>query len=67
MRQWVLNVPFRLRFLFASNHNAMTGALGIVNRAISTLLAHKAGITKTVAQTGAGWIFTTCGRLHQDQ
>jgi rRNA maturation protein Nop10 len=31
----------------------MTGALGIVNRAISTHLAHKAGFTKTMAQTGA--------------
>jgi len=53
MRQWVLSVPFPLRFLFASNPNAMTGALGIVNRAISTHLAHKAGFTKTMAQTGA--------------
>ena len=30
----------------------MTGALGIVNRVISTHLAHKAGFTKTMAQTG---------------
>jgi ribosomal protein S27E len=33
MRQWVLSVPFPLRFLFASNPKAMTGALGIVYRA----------------------------------
>ena len=53
MRQWVLSVPFPLRFLFASNPKAMTGALGIVYRAISTHLAHKAGLKKPAAQTGA--------------
>ena len=53
MRQWVLSVPFPLRFLFASNPKAMTGALGIVYRAISTHLAHKEGLKKPAAQTGA--------------
>ena len=53
MRQWVLSVPFPLRFLFASNPKAMTGALGIVYRAISTHLAHKAGFVKPLVQTGA--------------
>ena len=53
MRQWVLSVPFPLRFLFASNPKAMTGVLGIVYRAISTHLTHKAGFTKPTAQTGA--------------
>jgi hypothetical protein len=53
MRQWVLSVPFPLRFLFASNPKAMTGSLGIVYRAISTHLTHKAGFTKPMAQTGA--------------
>jgi len=53
MRQWVLSVPFQLRFLFASNPKAMTGALGIVYRAISTHLAHKAGLAKPQVQTGA--------------
>jgi len=53
MRQWVLSVPFPLRFLFASNPKAMTGALGIVYRAISTHLAHKAGFAKPLVQTGA--------------
>jgi hypothetical protein len=53
MRQWVLSVPFPLRFLFASNSRAMTGALSIVYRAIATHLSHKAGLTKPVAQTGA--------------
>jgi len=53
MRQWVLSVPFPLRFLFASNPKAMTGVLGIVYRAISTHLTHKAGLKKPLAQTGA--------------
>jgi len=53
MRQWVLSFPFPLRFLFASNPKAMTGVLGIVYRAISTHLTHKAGLKKPMAQTGA--------------
>jgi len=69
MRQWVLgncsrhgstshihvvvSVPFPLRFLFASNPKVMTRSLGIVYRAISTHLAHKAGFAKPMAQTGA--------------
>ena len=53
MRQWVLSVPFPLRFLFASNSKAMTGVLGIVYRAVSMHLTHKAGLSKSAAQTGA--------------
>ena len=53
MRQWVLSVPFPLRFLFASNPKAMTGVLGIVYRAISTHLTQKAGLKKPMAQTGS--------------
>jgi hypothetical protein len=52
MRQWVLSVPFPLRFLFASNPKVMTGVLGIVFRTIATHLAHKAGFTKPMAQAG---------------
>jgi ribosomal protein S27E len=43
MRQWVLSVPFPLRFLFASNPKVMTSVLGIVDRSIATHLTHKAG------------------------
>ncbi len=53
MRQWVLSVPFPLRFLFASKPNVMTRVLGIVYRAIATHLTHKAGFAKPLAQTGA--------------
>ena len=53
MRQWVLSVPFPLRFLFASHPKVMGKALGIVYRTIATHLTRKAGYTKTTAHTGA--------------
>jgi len=53
MRQWVLSVPFPLRFLFASNPKVMTRVLAIVYRTIATYLTHKASFTKPMAQTGA--------------
>ena len=53
MRQWVLSVPFPLRFLFASQPKIMGKALGIVYRTIATHLTRKAGYTKTAAHTGA--------------
>ena len=53
MRQWVLSVPFPLRFLFASRPAIMGRVLGIVYRTIATHLTRKAGYTKATAQTGA--------------
>ena len=53
MRQWVLSVPFPLRFLFASCPAVMGKVLGIVYRTIATHLTHKAGYTKVSSQTGA--------------
>ena len=53
MRQWVLSVPFPLRFLFASQPAVMGRVLGIVYRVIATQLTHKAGYIKTTAHTGA--------------
>ena len=53
MRQWVLSVPFPLRFLLASQPDVMARVLAIVHRAIATHLTHKAGYTKISAQTGA--------------
>ena len=46
MRQWVLSVPFPLRFLFASQPAVMGKVLGIVYRTISTHLIRKAGYNK---------------------
>ena len=51
MRQWVLSVPFPLRFLLASQPAVMGKVLGIVYRAIATHLTNKAGYT--TAQAGA--------------
>ena len=53
IRQWVLSVPFPLRFLFAAEPAAMGQVLGIVYRAIARHLLKKAGLTKTTGQTGA--------------
>lgn len=52
-RQWVLSVPFQLRFLFASYPDLMGKALGIVTRCIATDLIHRAGFTRNTARTGA--------------
>jgi hypothetical protein len=53
MRQWVLSVPFPLRYLFASQPKVMGKVLSIVYRAVATHLRRKAGYTKATAQTGA--------------
>ena len=53
MRQWVLSVPFPLRFLFASNPKVMNRVLAIGYRTIASHLTRKAGFTKPTAQTGA--------------
>ena len=53
MRQWVLSVPFQLRFLFARNPQVMGRVLGIVYRAIETHLIHQARLTRAEAHTGA--------------
>ncbi|PCJ40942.1 MAG: IS91 family transposase, partial [SAR86 cluster bacterium] len=53
MRQWVLSVPFQLRFLFASYPELMGKALRIVYRTLATHLIHQAGFTHSTARTGA--------------
>ena len=53
IRQWVLSVPFPLRFLFAAYPELMSKVLGIVTRAVSTHLVHQAGFKKKDAHTGA--------------
>lgn len=45
LRQWVISFPFPLRYLFAAQPQAMGKVLGIVYRAISTHLIHKAGFS----------------------
>ena len=53
IRQWVLSVPFPLRWLFASEPRILSKALGVVTRAIGTYLVKKAGFTHATAKTGA--------------
>jgi len=53
MRQWVLSVPFPLRFLFATRPKIMSEVLGLVYRVIATHLIKEAGFTKNTAHTGA--------------
>ena len=53
LRQWVLSVPFALRYLFATGPAVMGQVLGIVTRAISNHLIKAGGMTCATAQTGA--------------
>jgi len=62
IRQWVLSVPFPLRFLFASQPEIMRKALGIVYRSIATHLTHKAGYKSSAAHTGAVTLIQRFGR-----
>ena len=53
VRQWVLSVPYPLRFLFASRPDIMGAVLAIVYRVIATHLARQAGFSAKRARTGA--------------
>jgi hypothetical protein len=53
LRQWVLSLPFALRFLLATDPAALTLVLGAVYRAISGFLLKQAGLTCATGHTGA--------------
>ena len=53
IRQWVLSVPFPLRWLFASEPQILSKALEVVTRAISTYVVKKTSFKHTTAKTGA--------------
>ena len=54
IRQWVLSVPFPLRYLFATNPQVMSRVLTITHRVISTFLIKRSGRTvKSGTQSGA--------------
>ena len=53
VRQWVLSVPYALRFLFANEPAIMGAVLGIVHRCLAAHLIGKAGLSRKHAQTGA--------------
>ncbi len=52
-RQWVLSVPYPLRWLFARFPKVMGKALEIITRVISSHLIRKAGKTRQTAKAGA--------------
>ncbi len=53
LRQWVLSLPFALRFLLAIDPKALTQVLGIVYRKISARIVKKARLTYATGATGA--------------
>ena len=45
VRQWVLTIPFPLRFLFTNDPQALTAILDVVQRALSTFVIRHSGLT----------------------
>ena len=54
VRQWVLSLPFELRFLLAREPGVLSKVLGLIYRAIEGHLIKQAGLTRRSAQSGAG-------------
>lgn len=50
VRQWVMSLPFALRYLLATRPEVITQVLGILYRAISGHLICKAGLTRARAR-----------------
>ena len=53
LRQWVFSLPYALRFLLATDPDALTLVLGAVYRTISGYLLKSADLTRTTGATGA--------------
>ena len=53
LRQWVLSVPFALRYLFATDPAVIDQVLGIVTRAITSHLLKAAGLNHSTGHTGS--------------
>jgi hypothetical protein len=53
IRQWVLSVPFALRYLFARDPKAMSAALLIAYRTIAGFQIRKAGLRRRQGECGA--------------
>ena len=53
LRQWVLSLPHALRFLLATDLDALTLVLGVVYRSISRHLIGRAGLASAAGETGA--------------
>jgi hypothetical protein len=52
IRQWVLSLPFALRFLLATDPEALTRVLGVVYRTISAYILKEARLTRASGATG---------------
>jgi hypothetical protein len=52
LRQWVLSLPYALRFLLATDPDALTLVLGVVYRTIARHLIGQAGLTPVSGDTG---------------
>ncbi len=63
VRQWVLSVPFPLRWLFASKPQVIGPVLAIVQRVIGGWLADQAGIERASAQCGAVSLIQRFGEM----
>jgi ribosomal protein S27E len=53
LRQWVLSLPHALRFLLATDPDALTLVLAVVYRTIARYLIGKARLSRGTAKTGA--------------
>ena len=53
LRQWVLSLPIALRFLLATDPDALTRVLAAVYRTISAYLLKTSGVTRATGDTGA--------------
>jgi ribosomal protein S27E len=53
IRQWVLSLPLALRFLLATDPEALTQVLGIVYRTISAYVLKSSRLTRATGATGA--------------
>jgi hypothetical protein len=53
LRQYVLSLPYALRFLLATDPDALTLVLGVVYGTISGFLLARAGLTRATGSTGA--------------
>jgi ribosomal protein S27E len=53
MRQWVLSVPFALRYLFARDPKALRAALEVIYRTIAAFQRRRAGYRRQEADCGA--------------
>lgn len=53
LRQWVLSLPHALRFLLATDPQALTLVLGVACRTISGYLIGKAGLTRATGESEA--------------